>query len=85
MALRLSLAALTPMIIRPRPHWYREALTVLPSHVTDGLFIECEVVRPPSSEGRNATLWIPPELADLMLRALRDYGIERRKVRNADS
>lgn len=56
-----------------------DEVRVLPSRVADGLFIECTVSHPSSYRGRNMTLHIPPRYADAMLRALREYNIERRR------
>lgn len=71
------------MILKPIKSWRwprDERIETAIARVQDGLFIHCEVVQPPSTKGRKATLWIEPEVADAMLRELRDYGIARRKA-----
>lgn len=58
--------------------WGEPVIREIPAGLDFGLYIECEIVHPPSSKGRNITLRIAPDKADAMLRALRDYGIARR-------
>lgn len=69
------------MMIKPRSQYdwtHTDELYIIPSRVEDGLFIAGTIVTPKSQEGRNATLWVPPEWSDQMLLAVRDYGRRRR-------
>lgn len=80
------------MIVRPlrrgldiaEPDWRQEEtadeVRTIASQIEDGLFIECVTIQPASAFGRKATLWIPPPLADAMLRELRGYGRDRRRA-----
>ena len=71
------------MIVRPKRRFPLSdpdgPLYVLPSRLGDGLWIECEVMGPKSSAGRNVMLQITPEMADDMLLELRTYAINRRR------
>lgn len=45
----------------------------------DGVFVECEAVSPPSSEGKRVVLWVPAHDVDAIMLRLRENAIERRR------
>lgn len=58
----------------------------IPSKVTDGLYVECEAVHPPSSVGKKVTVWIPPEDVAAAFRTIKEFAIRQRKgTLNADA
>lgn len=68
------------MIVKPKRHRYDNTLKILSSDA-QYLFLECEVVHPPSQAGRNVTLRLDAIDGDIdaVLLACRDKAIEARR------
>lgn len=57
----------------------QEVWNDIPSIPSQGLYLECEAVHPPSSKGKKVTVHIPPENIAAALRTLKEFAIRQRK------
>lgn len=50
-----------------------------------GMWFEAEIIDPPSRKGQSCDVFIPPEVVDNLLRALRDTAIKARQKTMVDT